>query len=251
MVGGGANSLVHGVHSAARCAGLAHATPRGATCGVHGCGDEARDEQARHHGGEPGRRLGAAHHAERYRTLRGRSTHPVVPPRTRTFGWRRLSGTLGRCTSPSSGAGYVGLVTAACLAHLGHDVVCLDVDAARVARLRAGDLPVHEPGLDELVAEGLARRPPALRRAMPRPSAARSWPSSAWARSTRTRSGTAASCGPPSATSPRTRPAPRHRHPQHAAAGNGRRHRRRGAAIDPSRAHRAQPGVHARGGRRR
>ena len=53
------------------------------------------------------------------------------------------------------GAGYVGLVTAACLAHLGHDIVCLDVDAARVARLRAGDLPVHEPGLDELVAEGL------------------------------------------------------------------------------------------------
>ena len=56
------------------------------------------------------------------------------------------------------GAGYVGLVTAACLAHLGHDVVCLDVDPARVARLRAGDLPVHEPGLDELVAEGLRER---------------------------------------------------------------------------------------------
>ena len=53
------------------------------------------------------------------------------------------------------GAGYVGLVTAACLAHLGHDIVCLDVDAARVARLRAGVLPVHEPGLDELVAKGL------------------------------------------------------------------------------------------------
>jgi UDPglucose 6-dehydrogenase len=56
------------------------------------------------------------------------------------------------------GAGYVGLVTAACLAHLGHDIVCLDVDPARVARLRAGDLPVHEPGLDELVAEGLRER---------------------------------------------------------------------------------------------
>ncbi len=53
------------------------------------------------------------------------------------------------------GAGYVGLVTAACLAHVGHDVVCLDVDAARIERLRAGDLPVHEPGLDELVATGL------------------------------------------------------------------------------------------------
>ncbi len=53
------------------------------------------------------------------------------------------------------GAGYVGLVTAACLAHVGHDIVCLDVDAARIERLRGGELPVHEPGLDELVAEGL------------------------------------------------------------------------------------------------
>ena len=54
------------------------------------------------------------------------------------------------------GAGYVGLVTAACLAHVGHHVVCVDVDAARVERLQQGDLPVHEPGLDELVSEGLA-----------------------------------------------------------------------------------------------
>jgi len=54
------------------------------------------------------------------------------------------------------GAGYVGLVTAACLAHVGHDVVCLDVDAARIERLHHGDLPVHEPGLDEMVAEGIA-----------------------------------------------------------------------------------------------
>jgi UDPglucose 6-dehydrogenase len=54
------------------------------------------------------------------------------------------------------GAGYVGLVTAACLAHIGHDIVCLDVDAARIARIEAGDLPIHEPGLEELVAEGSA-----------------------------------------------------------------------------------------------
>ena len=54
------------------------------------------------------------------------------------------------------GAGYVGLVTAACLAHLGHEVTCLDVDAARIAELRAGRVPIHEPRLDELVAEGLA-----------------------------------------------------------------------------------------------
>jgi UDPglucose 6-dehydrogenase len=54
------------------------------------------------------------------------------------------------------GAGYVGLVTAACFAHIGHQVVCLDVDVARIERLRGGDLPVHESGLAELVAEGLA-----------------------------------------------------------------------------------------------
>lgn len=54
------------------------------------------------------------------------------------------------------GAGYVGLVTAACLAHIGHDIICLDVDQARIERLRAGQLPVHEPGLDEMVGEGLA-----------------------------------------------------------------------------------------------
>jgi UDPglucose 6-dehydrogenase len=53
------------------------------------------------------------------------------------------------------GAGYVGLVTAACLAHIGHDITCLDVDAGRIERLRRGELPVHELGLDELVAEGL------------------------------------------------------------------------------------------------
>jgi UDPglucose 6-dehydrogenase len=53
------------------------------------------------------------------------------------------------------GAGYVGLVTAACLAHLGHDVLCMDVEARRVARLRQGILPIHEPGLEALVEEGL------------------------------------------------------------------------------------------------
>jgi UDPglucose 6-dehydrogenase len=54
------------------------------------------------------------------------------------------------------GSGYVGLVTAACLAHLGHHVVCIDIDAARVARLARGEVPIHEPGLDDLVAEGTA-----------------------------------------------------------------------------------------------
>jgi len=49
------------------------------------------------------------------------------------------------------GAGYVGLVTATGLAELGHSVVCVDTDPARVAALRAGDIPIFEPGLAELV----------------------------------------------------------------------------------------------------
>jgi UDPglucose 6-dehydrogenase len=49
------------------------------------------------------------------------------------------------------GIGYVGLVTAACLADLGHRVVCHDVDATRIAALRNGEVPLHEPGVEELL----------------------------------------------------------------------------------------------------
>lgn len=54
------------------------------------------------------------------------------------------------------GGGYVGVVSAACLAETGNDVICADIDAARVGRLRANDLPFHEPGLDVLVRENQA-----------------------------------------------------------------------------------------------
>jgi UDPglucose 6-dehydrogenase len=54
------------------------------------------------------------------------------------------------------GTGYVGLTTGVCLAHLGHTVVCADVDAAKVARLSAGEMPIVEDGLAELLASGLA-----------------------------------------------------------------------------------------------
>jgi UDPglucose 6-dehydrogenase len=49
------------------------------------------------------------------------------------------------------GSGYVGLVTGACLADAGNDVVCVDVDAAKIERLNRGEVPIHEPGLDALI----------------------------------------------------------------------------------------------------
>ena len=54
------------------------------------------------------------------------------------------------------GSGYVGLVGGACLAETGNDVVCADVDAGKVARLQAGEVPIYEPGLEALVRRNAA-----------------------------------------------------------------------------------------------
>ena len=53
------------------------------------------------------------------------------------------------------GTGYVGLTTGACFAHVGHDVVCSDVDADKIARLNRAEIPILEAGLENLVREGL------------------------------------------------------------------------------------------------
>ncbi len=54
------------------------------------------------------------------------------------------------------GSGYVGLVTGACMADTGNRVMCIDIDAQKIARLQAGEIPIFEPGLDSIVQRNLA-----------------------------------------------------------------------------------------------
>jgi len=54
------------------------------------------------------------------------------------------------------GSGYVGLVVGTCFADTGNRVTCVDVDDAKIARLRRGDVPIYEPGLEELLQRNVA-----------------------------------------------------------------------------------------------
>lgn len=53
------------------------------------------------------------------------------------------------------GAGYVGLVSGACFSEFGHEVICVDVDPAKIGRLEKGDIPIFEPGLEQMVAKNV------------------------------------------------------------------------------------------------
>ena len=53
------------------------------------------------------------------------------------------------------GSGYVGLVTGTCLADVGHDVMCVDVDEDKIARLNNGEVPIYEPGLEPMLKQNM------------------------------------------------------------------------------------------------
>lgn len=69
------------------------------------------------------------------------------------------------------GTGYVGLVSGACFADFGHVVTCIDKDPSKIERLERGEIPIFEPGLDDLVAANVEEGGCSSRWRAPRPSA--------------------------------------------------------------------------------
>ena len=89
----------------------------------------------------------------------GCSNWETYPPRrTEELNVMILSESIMKITI--IGTGYVGLVTGACLAELGNDVFCLDVDQNKIDILNSGGIPIHEPGLAEIVSRNRSAWPP-------------------------------------------------------------------------------------------
>ena len=141
--------------------------------------------------------IGAERHAGvRSRVARNRQV--MIQAATGTFPRRRFfagSGASMRVTV--FGTGYVGLVTGTCLAEVGHHVVCVDIDAAKVEGLNRGVIPIYEPGL-EADGHGQPRQRPA-RTSPPTPrsrrsSTAKSSSSPSARRPTRTAAPTCSTC---------------------------------------------------------
>src|SRR5690606_37341370 len=82
----------------------------------------------------------------------GTAAHFPDSPRRTVVAWPpELVGTLHNMRVMGFGTGYVWLVTGACLADVGNHVVCVDIDDAKFELLNQGEIPIYEPGLDEIV----------------------------------------------------------------------------------------------------
>src|SRR5207253_11129533 len=100
--------------------------------------------------GEP-RRVGRGHAQCDGQDEGGARPHRVAELNTIRDRGSAEEGEGSRMNISVIGSGYVGLVVGACLAETGNDVICADVDAAKVDGLKKNELPIYEPGLDAYV----------------------------------------------------------------------------------------------------